>query len=154
MKKKHDRIADELQLIAKKHPKHQLLPKDVVKFAENKKTALHSCFEWDSRKAAYQFRLEQARRIIRVYVEIIQSPDSNKEHKVRTFVSLSSDRKQGGGYRVTTSVLNDDDLQRQMLQDALEELEVFRRKYHHLKELCSLFAVADRLLSRRRKKAA
>jgi EAL domain-containing protein (putative c-di-GMP-specific phosphodiesterase class I) len=42
-----------------------LTPEAVVKEAADPASPLHRYFEWDNRKAAHQFRIEQARRLIR-----------------------------------------------------------------------------------------
>lgn len=60
-------------------------------------------------------------------------------------VSLSSDRKaDGGGYRITTAVLGSAEHRKQMLADALDDLERVREKYASLKELAKVFdAIKD-----------
>ena len=113
-----------------------LRPLDVVEFARNPKTALHGRFTWDDSKAANEYRLWQARQIIRVSVTVI--PNAEKEY--HAYVSLKDDRKQeGGGYRSTVSVLRHSVRRDAMLREALEELDVFRRKYAILTELAPVF---------------
>lgn len=115
-------------------------PVDVVEFAKDPDTALHDCFEWDESKAAHEFRLEQARKLLRVFVTV--DPVSNKS--IRAFVSLTSDRKEpGGGYRATVDVLSDADMTRQMLSDALAELRVVQRKYKSLQALEKVWQSID-----------
>jgi len=113
-----------------------LRPLDVVEFARNPKTALHGRFTWDDSKAANEYRLWQARQIIRVSVTVI--PNAEKEY--HAYVSLKDDRKQeGGGYRSTVSVLRHSVRRDAMLREAMEELDVFRRKYAILTELAPVF---------------
>lgn len=51
-----------------------LTPDAVVKDAKNRNSPLHEHFEWDDTKAAYQYRLDQARELIRkVRVEVVTS---------------------------------------------------------------------------------
>jgi hypothetical protein len=117
----------------------------VVAFAKNKRTALHSAFEWDDRKASHEYRLIQARKLI-VSVTILM--DGNPE-PVQAFVSLKEDRqKVGGGYRSTARVLTNRELRAALLEQALQEFEHFRRKYQDLQELASVFAAADRVRAR------
>ena len=51
--------------------KGKLTPEQIVKAAENPKSALHRCFEWDDAKAAHCFRVEQAREIlVRIKIDV------------------------------------------------------------------------------------
>lgn len=124
-----------------------LQPETVVREAEPKSSPLHSRFTWDDSEAAHQYRIWQARQLIRVSVEVLAGTDK----VVDVFVSLSTDRqKESGGYRVMTEVLSDADLRQQMLTDALNELEVFRAKYRALVELAEIFT-AIKSVKRKRK---
>lgn len=118
-----------------------LSPAAVVDFARNPKTALHSRFTWDNSEAAEQWRLHEARNVIRVYVYV---PEGQTE-PVRAYVSLRQDRHAEGGYRAIRDVLTDEELSEQLLSEALDELRVFRRKYQQLKELHAVFAEIDQL---------
>ena len=140
--KKKDLIKFELEKIANK--KGGLLnPHDVVEFARNEKTALHSCFDWDNSEAAEKWRLHQARMLIRIVVNIIPQVDENKEY--RMFVSLTPDRQPGNGYRPVLTVLSKDMLKAQMLMDAMSEQKAFRKKYETVRELCGVFKEIDKL---------
>lgn len=57
-------VEDRLASIAKRR-KGRLTPAAVVKDARSKKSPLHSFFEWDDSEAAHQYRLNQARGLIR-----------------------------------------------------------------------------------------
>lgn len=135
-------IARELRRIAKSN-EGLLLPQTVVESARSKKSPLHSRFEWDDSEAAEKYRIWQARQLIKVCVEVL--PGINTATEV--FVSLSEDRYGGRGYRVTTEVLQDEDLAAQMLEDALAELQIFRLKYRRLSKLVEVFAAIDHLKS-------
>jgi hypothetical protein len=108
-----------------------LKPEVVVSVAREPSSVLHSYFEWNNSKAADAYRLEQARQLIRVNVTVIgENPDTRN-----IYVSLSTDRISGGGYRVLADVLKDDDLRRVLLSDSVREMEHFIKKYNNLKEL-------------------
>ena len=120
---------------------HRLLkPQTVVDFARDPNTALHSRFTWDDSAAAERYRLWEARQVIRVAVF---TPKGSQE-KVRAFVSLRADRGEGG-YRATVDVLSDAELRAKMLEEALDELQIFERKYRILSELSPVFAAASRV---------
>ncbi|MGE5562892.1 MAG: hypothetical protein ACM3ZV_06220, partial [Bacillota bacterium] len=90
----------------------------------------------------YQYRLWQAREIIRVRVTM--EPRINAE--TRAYVSLYSDRKQpGGGYRAIADVLSDEERREELLQQALRDMEAFKHKYIQLKRLAPVFAAMDRV---------
>jgi hypothetical protein len=126
-----------------------LRPEDVVKFARNSKTALHSQFTWDDTEAAKQYRLWQARSVINVCVEIL--PVNNKE--ARVYVSLMDDRKTpGGGYRSIVDVMSDADRRAKLLEEACREFAYFREKYKELKELAPLFEAMDGIAKRKEQK--
>lgn len=116
-----------------------LNPEDVVVFAKNPKTALHSWFTWDDTEAAAQYRLWQARQVIRVCVTVHEDV---KGPPIRTYVSLYDDRGENG-YRLLTDVMSDDELRAKLLAQALSELRNWQQKYSQLKELAPIFASAE-----------
>lgn len=104
-------------------------PESVVEYARDPGTALHSAFEWDDEKASQEYRLLQARRLIRVRVTLL--PRTGKAFRAN--VSLKDDRKQpGGGYRRTLDVLSDEDRRRQFLNQAWSDYQQWRNKYEVL----------------------
>ena len=76
---------------------------------------------------------------------------------MRAFVSLSTDRMAGGGYRTLQSVMSDEQLRNQMLRDALGELRAVEQKYRRIERLSPVFAAVDRVakaIEREEKKGA
>lgn len=118
-----------------------LRPQDVVKNARRAASALHNYFEWSNTVAAEKYRLIQAQKVIRI--SVVVSEDTNE--KVRAFVSLSSDRDQGRGYRAVVDVLDDSDLLQIYLEDAKTDLLRFSQKYDSLKELAELRGVFEEI---------
>jgi hypothetical protein len=128
----------------------ELRPVDVVAAARPAKSVLHRKFTWDDTAAAEQWRLQQARQLIRVTVEYIGTGDSRVV--ARTFVSLKPDRESsGGGYRAMVSVLSNTEFREQLMADAMEDMVAFRKRYSALKELSEVFAAMRRV---KRPKAA
>jgi hypothetical protein len=128
-----------------------LRPEAVVEFARHQKTALHRRFTWDDTKAGHAFRLIEARSTIRVYVTVVES----SKVPFRAFVSLSRDQKEdGGGYRRTSDVMGREDLRKELLQMALDDLRRFEERYRRLTELEVVFAAIRRVSKARRTKAA
>jgi len=127
---RRDAVMAELETIRRKHG-GVLYPRDVVAFARNPKTALHAKFDWNDTEAAKKWRLEQARQVIRLHVTVI----SQKSGPVRAFVSLTSDRQIGGGYRALVDVLDNAQQMDRLVADALAELDVIRLRYQKLRAL-------------------
>jgi len=93
------------------YTKHGILrPADVVEAALNPKSPLHGCFEWDDDKAAKQYRLEQARKLIREvrveYADQLSAP---------VFVHVET----AGGYLPVQAVVENES----HLQSAIRELK-------------------------------
>lgn len=132
---KDEKIIAELKRISEAND-GLLLPEAVVKEARYKDSPLHGQFDWDNTEAAQKWRLHQARMLINVVVELI-SPNG-KPVETRVFVSLKSDRDEGG-YRSIVAVLKNDDLRAQLIQDALESMQYFKAKYKEITELDEVF---------------
>jgi len=128
-----------------------LRPEEVVAHAADPKSILHDCFEWDDDKAAQEYRLWQARQLIRVCVTVIPQKTSGE---IRAYVSLRGDREaRGGGYRALVDVLKDDDLREQLMAEALDDLNTFQVKYAELQELAPVFKAAKAVQKRTAKAA-
>lgn len=92
------------------------------------RATLHSQFDWDDSSAAGKYRIHQARQLIRVVVSYEKVGDG-KPVAYRVFVSLTPDRETvGGGYRLASTVLSDEDQRRQLLLDARDEMKRFTAK--------------------------
>lgn len=136
-----DKIKTELELICKKAG-GILRPSDVVSYAEDEGTALHECFEWDDEKAGHEYRLWQARKIIKVHVTVLP----NTTTPIQAYVSLKTDRTgAGGGYRPIVDVMNNAQMREQLLTEALEELTYYEEKYKQLQELAPVFEAAKKI---------
>lgn len=115
-------------------------PVDVVEAARSKRSVLHGCFTWEDTEAAHQYRLIEARNLLRVYVLTEKVDGLN----VRAFVSLTSDRvKDGGGYRAITDVMSDAELREQMLADAVVRLRNVQLQYKSLRQLDRVWDALD-----------
>jgi len=129
------KISEELKAVARQH-RGKLRPKDVVDFAKDPKTALHARFEWDNSAAAAEYRLWQARELIRVAVVII--PNKNTPMNVRAYWSLPSQRGKTGGYITSVKVMKDPALRAELLAMAREDMVRFRTKYAGIAQLAKV----------------
>ena len=110
-----------------------LIPEKVVDFARDPHTVLHEHFDWIDSSAAEKWRHEQARNIIRVSVEY--SIKLNKD--TRVWISLPSDRLQGGGYRKVVDVLQSSKKD-EMLSAARAEMTNFIRRFRDIEEMAGV----------------
>lgn len=144
-----EKAAKELDRIAEKN-NGKLTPGIVLTWAEmHPTTALGRQFCWDDGKAAHKYRIEQAARLIRLRVTVVEVPKKNERIyvNVRKYVSLSTERKthENTVYRETESVVNKPETRSIMLADAISELAAFQRKYITLSELKPVFDAFEQI---------
>lgn len=122
-----------------------LTAEKVLTAARAKSSPLHQCFTWDDTKAGEQWRLLEARKLIKD-VTVTYSIGKDKQVTVSRFVSLASDRVGGNGFRDMNRVLSERDTRSELLKTALEELERLKNKYSMLQELANVFAAVDKTM--------
>lgn len=144
MSDKRELVQEELEEIAKEN-NGVLLPGAVVEYAKDEDTELHSHFEWDDDKAGHNYRLWQARQLI-VRYNVILPDDKEKEREVQMWISLPSDRLNGGGYRYTVDVLSEESRRKELLGEAHRQFKFWQRKYKELTELSPVFEAMDRVM--------
>lgn len=92
-----------------------------------------TCFEWDDEKAAHKYRITQAQNIIRAIVVV----DEAKQPETRAFVNVQRE------YHPVSVVVRNPEKREILLQNALNELRWFERKYNTLHELSNVFAAIE-----------
>ena len=122
----------------------RLEPEKIVEAAK-KDRRLHPHFEWNDRKAAHSYRLEQARELVRV---IHVEHEESESGVARAWLSIHD--KAGTAYRTIGEVLNSHDLQQRLLSRAEADLLAWESRYKSLQEVCALVRVARERLSERR----
>ena|SRR3990172_2555379 len=126
----------------------QCTAEDVFSWAESRpKSSLHALIaDWDDHVAARQWRINQARVIIRaVFIVYKEAPD----RPTRAFEVDKSQWQKSDGYkpyRNTRDIMADPEARAALLQRALSELISMRRKYSTLQELSIVFRAVDELL--------
>jgi len=114
----------------------------VVKAAKNSKRELHKCFEWDNTKAGEQYRLAQARLVLRMIVTVEESPEGSEPEKqvYRAFESVRFSDVHGKPdkamtYIPTQEALSDPELRVQVmgrLESTIGEAEATAKAYEYL----------------------
>src|SRR5690606_11240128 len=109
----------------------ELRPSAVVEAARDKRNPLHSQFEWDDKVAAHEYRLSQARALIRRFEFEIPGEDGEPMVRTRAFVSVGAGRDRS--YRDARDVASSDlasmveDQLRQELQEIRDRLARFKK---------------------------
>lgn len=117
-------VQDELQAIYERDG--VISPSAVVEAAKPKDSPLHPYFTWNQSAAAEQWRLHEARQLIkRVKVTVVRAPETTV--RTRVFVNLP-DR----GYMPTVDVLSDPVRRRDLFAQCVGEIAALRRKYKDL----------------------
>lgn len=115
---------------------------DLLEASRAENAPLHSCFEWDDDKAAENYRLYQAKDIIRNIVVKVEKADGGEPSAVRAFVSVTVD-KTAAQYQPINIALDNPDYRQIVLMNALTKLEEFRRTYKDFQELSEVFKAID-----------
>jgi len=127
---KFDSVARELRDLYRKHH-NRLHPEDVIQAARNPESPLHDKFTWDDSKAADEYRLIQARRLIAMVK--ISIPSGGGEVKtVRAYHALRSEKK---GYRHTKDIVTSKDLRDALLSQLVADLERIKDTYEAMRKL-------------------
>jgi hypothetical protein len=145
-KKKAQVVGETLSSLAEESP---LTAEKVVKEAKKIKNPLHEFFEWKDSKAAAEYRLEQARHLMRSIV--VQYQPNKDSPLIRAFVTLTKEAD-GEGYEVTAKVLSDKEERKRQIERALKEAEEWRRRWIHLKEFALVFQALEKLKKKNGKK--
>lgn len=95
-------------------------PTLVLKAARNKESALHSKFEWDKDKAAFQYQLGQARRLIKI-IEITYEGVQDK--MVHIPIILSDGGTKEGKYKPIRAIVSQPDEYELALGEAIRFLK-------------------------------
>jgi len=105
-----------------------LTPDRIVDAARPKGSPLHCAFEWSDGVAAEQYRLIQARQIIRsVIVRHLPSEERRVQVVTRAFVRISTDAP--CQYRAISEVMSDPDHVKLLVQSAERDLRAFAKKH-------------------------
>lgn len=104
----------------------RLQPPDVVEAARPEEAVLHPAFEWDDSTAAEEYRLEQARRLIRA-VQVVEK--GRAPRSIYAYVPQT-----GNGYEAITALVQSPDRFTLALGEALKDLASAQQRVDELKE--------------------
>ena len=132
------KVGTELELIAKKNG-DELKSEDIVRAAQSARSAMHSYFEWDDSKAAYQHRITQAEYLRRTIVCLI-TPDGNgaKPIEVRAFQKVQIDEDSEPAYVSAQIYRNSPDMVDQIIEGIMRRAAILMTEAKQYKKLLPL----------------
>lgn len=137
-------VGEHLELL-RKQCKGELTPEDVLADAKHDNSPLHSFFEWTDSEAAHQFRLQQARGLVRSIVAVYIRDDAPA---VRQKAYVHVPEPSAPHYREATHAMSQTKTRQLVLQRAWNELQSWRRRYADLQEFASLVEKIDETASK------
>jgi hypothetical protein len=115
----------------------------VLEAAQDEASPLHSHFTWDDTEAAEQWRIQQARSLIRkVKIRVIDQ-SSDTIIKVRAYTSVPT--SEGRRYMDTSEVVADAHLSTLVRDELMNELRVLREKLRRFDEFAAIVAAIDQV---------
>ncbi len=128
-------------------------PEIVVEDSRPVGKGLHDDLEWDNAIAGQLHRIEQAKRVIRSVVVLVEDQDTGKETKEIAYVSVGN-MEHKSSYTSMTEALKDDEIMDQIFQDALAQLRGWHKRFGKIKELAEAAVHVKEALDAMPKKVA
>lgn len=118
----------------------KLTAENLVEANRPKNAPLHAEFDWNNTVAAEKWRCHQARNIINSIVLV--GEDQPKVEAVRCFFRVES---AAPNYESVNTIIRNEDKYAKLVEQALRELVVFKKKYAQIKELSAVFNAIEEL---------
>lgn len=132
-------VEDALKAIFDQHG--AVTPSLVVEAAKDEDSPLHECFIWDDAQAAQEYRLIQARRVIRRYKIVYEGEPVRMVHVPR--ITVADDPSREGKYLPVTMVVRQQSLFQRALDEALQKLTAAERAVADLRKAAASDGVDD-----------
>lgn len=138
MKRLNAALREELQRVEAKEG----TPRRIYKWAlKHKDSHLYAYLKrsgaFDPKRAMEEYGVVVISRLV-VRCKIIYAVSDKETLKIREYVSLKSDRQNGGGYRRVEDVLADKDLTLALVRTLRSEMRALARKYEVIKHIASV----------------
>jgi hypothetical protein len=128
-------VAKRLEKLRKKN---RLTPEHVLEDAANPLSPLHPYFEWDDSAAAKEYRLIQARQLIR---SVVVSFDG--QPTINSYVHIAAEEE--NYYERTDVAMVQVDTREYVLRRAHRELMAWQERYAQYEEFAAVFAAAKKV---------
>ena len=110
--------------------KGMLTPYDVVNAARDEKSPLHNSFDWDDSRAGEKYRLMQAR----IMLATVKVEFTGEKRQLYYNAVVKVNNIPTRGYFPIEQVMSDEELHKQVLRQAIQEIEHAQKKYNSLRE--------------------
>jgi len=134
-------VGEHLEMLRQKF-KGEITPQDVLDDARHDNSPLHSYFEWNDGAAAEQYRLQQARGLIRSVVAVYTQPDKPAV-RARAYVHIPE--RGAEHYREMSHAMSVAKTRQMVLDRAWQELKAWKARYKDLQEFAGLIEVIERI---------
>ena len=111
------------------------------------RNVLRGLFEWDNKTASTEYRLAQARSLLRAIHVVYEDAPKVQTRAYELTVEPQKEAKPRKLYRTAEDVLNDPDARAELLKRAMGELVSFQRRFRSLQELAIVFRSIDEALT-------
>lgn len=108
-----------------------LTPYEVLDEAKDENSPLHTAFDWDNQRAGEKYRLMQARMLLSTVKVEYLGEKSDAYYNAKVEVGGQEVR----GYFPVETVMSDEQVHKEVLRQAVRELEYAQKKYNYLKEM-------------------
>ena len=137
--------------------KGQVTSEALLDYSRDEEAETHPLFEWDDSVAAEKYRLGQAGKIInQLEVELVYVPLESTELEVATreaapisvsaFMNVAPRATRCSAMFVSAeAAMSNKEMRKQVLANALQELQTFKRKYNNYKEFAEVFAAIQQV---------
>jgi hypothetical protein len=118
-----------------------LNPENVVKAASDENHVMHPLFEWDDSLAAHQYRINQARSVVRaICVKVVENlPPIRAYVSVTPVVTGVPGQNLRREYQQTHVALSNPDSREQIVSQAKRDLDTYHNKYDALVDLSTIY---------------
>lgn len=128
-----DKVYSDIEKIPEK------TPQSIVDYAfQHPESELHKCFTWDDRKAANEFRKQEARHIIALLVFKEEKEDKPSQIRVLQRSSVA--------YEPVKTIMRNKGEYELLLARARRELIAFKNRYKHIVELEEVLEAIDSVI--------
>jgi|SRR3954469_11086529 hypothetical protein len=118
----------------------KLTPQNVVEEASPEGHPLHSHFEWDDSIAGHEFRIIQARQLIRRVTVTRVASSTDLPVRVRTFHSVAGPT--GRSYEPIDEIIQEPMTMRILLSQMRRDFAALKRRYAHMEQFYDMIREA------------
>ena len=138
-----EKVNDEIHGIISSNGTDKCTPQELVDFARNNPNSeSYKCFDWNDRTAAEKFRISQARTVLNNLIEVtVVEPKNNEKQQEPIEVKMFYGTGKDNSYIPAEILVTKQDEYQQVLEMAYRELQQFKSRYKHLKELSNIIAL-------------